>query len=82
MSLRKDYQTCTIFNNETTKLSLVLTSASAAWCNLRDEIYNAAIAVFGKNVKKNVYWLEENLLTVYVNVKKFSIGRIEKLSKY
>eukprot|EP00112_Aurelia_sp_Birch-Aquarium-sp1_P005250 Seg1595.6 transcript_id=Seg1595.6/GoldUCD/mRNA.D3Y31 product="hypothetical protein" protein_id=Seg1595.6/GoldUCD/D3Y31 len=44
------------------------TSANDAWCNLRDGIYNAAIAAFGKSVKKNVEWFEENSLALLRHV--------------
>ena len=44
-------------------LSLVLTSVNEARCTLRDGMYNAAITVFGKSVKTNVDWFEENSLT-------------------
>ena len=64
MSKIKDHQKCEQFNNETTKLSLALTSVNEAWCTLCDGIYNAAITVFGKSVKKNVDWFEENSLTL------------------
>ena len=64
MSEKKDKQKCEKCNNETTKLSLALTSVNEAWCTLRDGIYNAAITVFGKSVKKNVDWFEENSLTL------------------
>lgn len=33
-------------------------------CGLRDGIYNAAIAGFGKSIKKNVDWFEENAQTL------------------
>ena len=68
MSVIKDEQKCEQFNNETTKLSLALTSVNEAWCTLRDGIYNAAITVFGKSVKTNVDWFEENSLTLLLLV--------------
>ena len=68
MSEIKGKQKCEQFNNETTKLSLALTSVNEAWRTLRDGIYNAAITVFGKSVKKNVDWFEENSLTLLLLV--------------
>ena len=67
-----------------------LTSANEAWCGLRDWIYNAAIAAFGKSVKTNVDWFEENsqLLLPLVEEKRSaliayknspSIGNLENL---
>ena len=64
MSEINDKQKCKKFNNETTKLRLALTSVNEACCILRDGIYNAAFTVFGRSVKKNVDWFEENSLTL------------------
>ena len=50
----KDTQKCKQFNNEATNVILAPKSANEVWNTLRDGIYKAANAAFGKSVKKNV----------------------------